>query len=69
MSDLVHCLQTRLHPANTDPRRFPTFLASLIRNIIIGETLCVVILLETVMSDLIFFLVFFAMDGISWSGI
>ncbi|KAK7109044.1 hypothetical protein V1264_013160 [Littorina saxatilis] len=36
MSDLVHCLQTRLHPANTDSRRFPTFLASLIRNIIVG---------------------------------
>ncbi|XP_076466851.1 LOW QUALITY PROTEIN: huntingtin-like [Babylonia areolata] len=36
MSELVHCLQTRLHPASTDPRRFPPFLASLIRNIIVG---------------------------------
>ncbi|KAL8615828.1 hypothetical protein ACOMHN_048536 [Nucella lapillus] len=36
MSELVHCLQTRLHPASTDTRRFPSFLASIIRNIIIG---------------------------------
>lgn len=36
MSDLVHCLQTRLHPANHDSRRFPSFLASRMRNIIVG---------------------------------